>query len=31
VIRVVERDQEQIIGGLSVVIVQADDRKDGAR
>ena len=31
VIRVVERDQEQIIGGLSVVIVQADNRKDGAR
>ena len=30
VIRVVERDQERVTGGLSVVIVQADNRKDGA-
>jgi hypothetical protein len=31
VIKVVERDQERVIGGLSVVIVQADDRKGGAQ
>lgn len=31
VVRVIERDQERVIGGLSVVIVQADDRKGGAR
>jgi hypothetical protein len=31
VIRVVERDQERVAGGLSVVIVQAGNRKDGAR
>lgn len=30
VIKVVERDQERVTGGLSVVIVQADNRKDGA-
>jgi hypothetical protein len=31
VIRVVERNQERVVGGLSVVIVQADDREGGAR
>jgi len=31
VIKVVERDQERVIGGLSVVIVQADDREGGAQ